>query len=79
MLGVLVVVCQTYVYQKIYHKYLAESYVPLRISKAQTDGNKVNRRISKRVLQENKARQIFRKTNMYVGVRINRFEIVPFA
>ena len=27
-------------------------------------GNKANRRISKRVLQENKARQILRKTNM---------------
>ena len=28
-------------------------------------GNKAKRRISKRVFQENKARQIFRKTNIY--------------
>ena len=48
----------------------------------QVVGNKAKRRISKRVFQENKARQIFRKTNIsyslirtraYQGVRNVRF------
>lgn len=46
--------------------------------------NKANRRISKRVLQEDKAMQIFRKSNIsypwYVYVSCNtRFENCPFA
>ena len=32
-------------------------------------GNKPKGRISKRVLQENKARRIFRKMNVRVGIR----------
>ena len=37
------------------------------------DGNKAKRQISKLGLQENKARQIFRKTNIYLRVNIGRF------
>ena len=45
-------------------------------------GNKAKGRISKRVFQEKKARQIFRKTNIsYLPVRVRntRFEIRRFA
>ena len=44
-------------------------------------GNKAKGRISKRVLQKNKSRQIFRKTNIsYPLIRTqNPFQIYPFA
>ena len=37
-------------------------------------GNRAKRRISKRVFQENKARQIFRKTNISYPLRMQTFQ-----
>ena len=42
-------------------------------------GNKAKRRISKRVFQENKARQIFHKENISYPLIQIRFEIRPFT
>ena len=42
-------------------------------------GNRVKRQISKRVFQENKARQIFRKTNISFPQVRTSFEIRPFT
>ena len=42
-------------------------------------GNKANREISKRVIQENKARQIFRKTNIsYPVIRMGVEDVCFF-
>ena len=41
--------------------------------------NKATGRISQRVLQENKARQIFRKTNISYSLTHTRFEIRNFT
>ena len=38
-------------------------------------GNKTKRRISKRLLKENKARQIFRKMNIYPLIRTRRYDL----
>ena len=42
-------------------------------------GNKAKERISKRVFQENKARQIFRKNEHFLPPDTHRFEIRPSA
>ena len=55
-------------------------FTSLANSKLHFVGNKAKGRISKRVFQDNKARQIFRKTNIsYPLVPGTHFEIRPFA
>ena len=59
---------------KIYRIHLLKYFV----------GNKAEKRISKRVFRENKARQIFRKTNITlwyadVRVRMRRWEMFVFG
>ena len=60
--------------------YSFNAVIPVYADSEQFVGNKAKGRISKRVFQENKARQIFRKANISNPlIRTRTIEIRPFA